>query len=127
LERAAIIKRRGDHESNDSINGDLLAAVTVVGATWAVGQASSSESTSVVMQGESPKVGNSEIRSAPPEGTEFDGGDAYAAPFTSRQGWLGFTESVVPIAVIITLVALPMSLWKRNQRTHMHPAPAAVG
>ena len=105
----------------------LLAAITVAGATWAVGQASSSESTSVVIQGESSDVGDSETRPAPPEGMEFDGGDAHAAQFTSLQGWLGFMKSIVPIALIITLVALPMNLWKRYRRTHKHPTPAAVG
>lgn len=105
----------------------VLAIVTVVGATWAVGQASSSGSDSVVMAGTSSDFGDSETRPAPLEGMEFDGGDQHAAQFTSVQGWLGFAKSLVPIAIIIALVTVPMNLWKRYQRSHKHLASTPVG
>ena len=40
-----------------------------------------------------------------------------SAQFLSVRGWLGFAETLIPITLIITLVALPTSLWKRRQHT----------
>ncbi|MCB0063754.1 MAG: hypothetical protein KDE19_16640, partial [Caldilineaceae bacterium] len=55
-----------------------------------------------------------------------EGGDAHAAQWMSLQGWLGFAESLIPMAMIITLVTLPMSLWKRYQRVHKHASATAA-
>jgi len=102
----------------------LLAAVAVTGATWAIGQSSGSSRDSAFVQGERPDFGGSEERTAPPAGRE--GGDHHAAQWTSVRGWLGFAETFVPITIIITLVTLPASLWKRYQRTREHRAATAV-
>lgn len=105
----------------------LLAAFAVTGATWAIGQSSGNSSESAFVRGERPDFGESEGRSAPPGGREGRaGGDHHAAQWTSVRGWLSFAETLVPITIIIALVTLPASLWKRYQRTRRHTAATAA-
>lgn len=105
----------------------LLAAFAVTGATWAIGQSSGNNSDSAFVRGDRPDFGNREGRPAPPAGREgHEGGDHNAAQWTSVRGWLGFAETLVPITLIITLVTLPASLWKRYRRTRHHTAATAV-
>lgn len=105
----------------------LLAAFAVTGATWAIGQSSGNSSDSAFVQGKRPDFGESEGRPAPPAGREGRaGGDHHAAQWTSVRGWLGFAETLVPITIIIILVTLPASLWKRYQRARHHTAATAA-
>lgn len=101
----------------------LLAALTVVGATWAVGQSSSNSSTTTFVRGERAEFGGTEGRPVGPEGRE--GFDRDGSQLLSVRGWLGFAETLVPIALIITVVALPTSLWKRRQRAQRQAGAAA--
>jgi hypothetical protein len=96
----------------------LLAAVAVLGATWAIGQNSASATDTSLIQSARP---------APPAGFEGrEGSDHDAAQVTSLQGWLGFVKTLVPLTIIITLITLPASLWQRYQRTRQHTAATAA-
>lgn len=99
----------------------ILAISIVVGATWAVGQSSSSNSQTGFVQGERPNFEGSGDRPAPPEGF-----DRNAAQFTSLFGWMGLGETVAEIAIIITLIALPTTLWNRRRRTRQQTAATAA-
>jgi hypothetical protein len=101
----------------------LLAAVAVTGATWAYGQYAGSRQVDFERGGRG-EFFNREGRPAPPvngerfQGREGRGGfDRDGAQWVSARGWLSFGETLIPIALIITLIALPTSLWKRYRRT----------
>jgi hypothetical protein len=102
----------------------LAAALVVIGATWAVGRNSSS-STSTFDRAERPAFSSAEGRPAPPDGAsrERDGDHHAAQPFSLR-GWLGFAQTLVPMMMIITLVVLPTSLWKKRRRARREEASA---
>lgn len=103
----------------------LLAAAVVVGATWAVGQ--TSDNRSFTRDGR-PAFAEQEGRSFAPGG-EFRerGAEHHAAQVSSLRGWLGFTQTLVPITIIITLVALPMHFWKKRQRARRGDTSEATG
>ncbi len=92
----------------------LLAAMTVVGATWAVGQSSSNSGATTAVSRNRADFGGAEGAPPRPEGGEGFSRDG--SQVLSVRGWLGFAETLVPITLIITLIALPTSLWKRRQR-----------
>lgn len=102
----------------------LAAACLVVGATWTIGQSSGD---SAFPSRERPDVASSEGRPAPPAGEFGERGDHHAAQPFSIRGWLGFTQTLVPMTIIFMLVALPSSLWKKRQRSRREdtsPLPA---
>ncbi len=97
----------------------LLAAMLVVGATWAVGQSSTSAGdATAVVRGDRAELAGAEGR--PARSADREGGDHHAAQFLSVESWLSFSKTLVPLVLIITLVALPTSLWKRRRRAHHH-------
>ncbi len=98
----------------------MLAAMTVIGATWAVGQSSGNSNATIFVGRDRADFGGREGRPARPEG-----GDGFArdgSQFLNVRGWLGFAETLVPITLIITAVALPTNLWKRRQRAQRQGA-----
>ena len=100
----------------------LLAALTVVGATWAVGASNSSTSSSTIEQRDD--VDEAAGRPLRPEGEA--GFDRNASQVLSIGGWLGFLETLVPISIIITVVTLVTNWGKRRQAQQRASAVASV-
>lgn len=100
----------------------LLAAFMVVGATWAVGQ--SSGNTNAFAGRGRPEFSQQEGQRAFPDREFGERGERDGAQLFNARGWFGFTQTVVPIALIIAVVALPMNFWKRRQRARRNEASA---
>ncbi|MEZ4679404.1 MAG: hypothetical protein R2932_34805 [Caldilineaceae bacterium] len=99
----------------------LVAALVVVGATWAVGQSggNSGGNSGSFARRTRPEFSAEAGRPARPDGElrEFgERGGRDGAQLLSLRGWLGFGQTLVPMAIIIALVALPTSLWKKRRR-----------
>ena len=97
----------------------LFAAAVVIGATWLIGQ---NNGNSTFVPRERPTFAGAEAQAAPATGElranrEFrERGERHTAQWLSMRGWLGFTQTLVPMTIIIVLVALPTKYWKRRQR-----------
>lgn len=98
----------------------LLAAMTVVGATWAVGASSGSTNSSTIEQ--PGDFAGDEGRPPRPEGET--GFDRNASQVLSIGGWLGFLETLVPISIIITVVTL-VTNWSKRRHTQQRTSAAA--
>ncbi len=100
----------------------LLAALTVVGATWVVGtQGSSDSSTGVEQQGD---FDGDEGRPLPPGGEA--GFDRDGSQFLRVGGWLGFLKTLVPMTIVIAVVTLATNLSKRHRRAQQTNAAIPV-
>lgn len=107
----------------------LVAAFAVTGATWAMGQTSDNSNFSMRDRG---GFARPEGQAAPTNG-EFrgrgdfrDGNEHHAAQFFSVRGWLGFTQTLVPMAMIIAVVALPMKFWQQRKRARRNATSALL-
>ena len=100
----------------------LLAAMTVVGAMWAVGANSGSTSSSTIEQRDD--VDGAAGRLPRPEGEA--GFDRNASQVLSIGGWLGFLETLVPISIIIAVVTLATNWSKRRHAQQRASAVAPI-